>query len=250
MPVGDPNAAAQKRAEQGAILDLLKDDLARLRGRVSTEEYPKIDAHLTGLAALEQRLTAMPPAVACTAPAMPAAAATQNQNAAYPTEVNAMLDLVLHAFACDLTRVASVQLSHGFSGVIHTWLGQNTAHHTMSHDATVDRRPELQAIDKWYATQFASFLMKMDAIDEGNGTLLDNTLVVWGRELGTTSHAMQPWPVVMIGGAQGALRTGRFLDVSNQPHAQLLVSVQQMMGLDVSTIGNIDTNSGPLAKLA
>jgi hypothetical protein len=61
---------------------------------------------------------------------------------------------------------------------------------------------------------------------------------------------MQPWPVVMIGGAQGALRTGRFIDVSNQPHAQLLVSIQQMMGLDVSTFGNIDMNSGPLAKLA
>src|SRR5262249_3006278 len=157
-----PTVAAQKTAEQNAILDLLKDDLTRLKTRVSTEEYPKIEAHVGGLAKLQQRLTTMPPVVACDKPTMPAAAATRSQNAAYPTEVNAMLDIVLHAFACDLTRVASVQLSHGFSPIIHTWLGQSQGHHSMSHDATTDRRPELQAIDKWYATQFAAFLMKMD----------------------------------------------------------------------------------------
>jgi len=94
-------------------------------------------------------------------------------------------------------------------------------------------------------------LQALDAIDEGNGTLLDNTLVVWGRELGTTSHAMQPWPTLLVGGAQGALRTGRFLDVSKQPSACLLVSILQAMGLQGTTsIGNIDADSGPLSALA
>ena len=54
----------------------------------------------------------------------------------------------------------------------------------------------------------------------------------------------------MFGGAQGALRTGRFVDVNKEPHAKALVSICQMMGLDVSTFGNIDANSGPLTKLA
>jgi hypothetical protein len=62
---------------------------------------------------------------------------------------------------------------------------------------------------------------------------------------------MQPWPTVLIGGAQGALRTGRFLDVSNQPSAKLLVSILQAMGMSSTTsIGNIDADSGPLTGLA
>jgi len=87
-------------------------------------------------------------------------------------------------------------------------------------------------------------------VNEGNGTLLDNTLVIWGRELGTTSHRMQPHPVILAGGANAGLRTGRFLDVNNEPHVKLLVSIAQLMGLGVSSVGNIQPNSGPLTKLA
>jgi hypothetical protein len=114
----------------------------------------------------------------------------------------------------------------------------------------VDHRPDLQAIDTWYATQVADLLTKLDAVNEGTGTLLDNTLVVWGRELGTTSHRMQPVPFVMMGGGQLGLRAGRFIDVNNEPHAKMLVSIARMMGVDVANFGNIDVNSGPLVKLA
>jgi Protein of unknown function (DUF1552) len=162
----------------------------------------------------------------------------------------ARLGMIPAIFACDLTRVASVQLSCGFSNVTHTWLGQDTPHHRTSHE-NADNRDKLMAIDHWYAEQLFTMLSAMDAIDEGDGTLLDNTLVIWGRELGTTSHSMQPWPTVLIGGAQGALRTGRFLDVKGQPSAKLLVSVLQAMGMaDANSIGNIDVDSGPLVELA
>jgi hypothetical protein len=123
------------------------------------------------------------------------------------------------------------------------------AHHSISHE-NADNRDKLVAIDKWYATQVAGMLSAMDAIDEGNGTLLDNTLVVWGRELGSTSHRMQPMPLVLAGGAQRALRTGRFIDVNNEVHAKLLVSICQMMGLETNGVGDINPDSGPLVKLA
>jgi hypothetical protein len=246
------DAAAQKKKEQTSILDLVTGDLGRLRTRVSTEEYSKIDAHLAGIRALEQRLDTMMPVVnaGCTVPERPAASSKYANNTTFPTEVGAMLGLIPHVFACDLTRVASVQLSCGFSNVTHTWLGHDTAHHTMSHE-DADNRDKLAAIDNWYAQQIYTMLAAMDAIDEGDGTLLDNTLVVCGRELGSTSHAMQPWPTILIGGAQGGLRTGRFLDVNKEPSAKLLVSILRLMGMDaVSSIGNIDADSGPLAQLA
>jgi hypothetical protein len=115
---------------------------------------------------------------------------------------------------------------------------------------SADWRPQLQAIDTWYSTQFLSLLQKLDAVNEGNGTLLDNTLVVWGRELGNTSHAMAPWPVVLFGGKAAGLRSGRFLTLNNEPSAKLLVSIGQMMGLDITSFGDINPNSGPLTQLA
>jgi hypothetical protein len=115
----------------------------------------------------------------------------------------------------------------------------------MSHETGVDRKPELTAIDNWYATQVQYLLSALDAIPEGTGTLLDNMLVVWGRELANTNHAMQPHPIVLAGGAQGALRTGRFIDVKGEPHAKVLVSIMQMMGMTATTIGNINADSGP-----
>jgi len=244
-------AAAQKRREQQSVLDMLKGDVERLRGKVSSEEFPKIEAHLTGLRALETVLDAPDPPITsagCSVPARPEPSDRYANNEKYPTEVGAMLGMIPHIFACDLTRVASVQLSSGFSNVTHTWLGHSVAHHTMSHE-NVDNREGLMAIDAWYATQLLGMLQALDAVDEGGSTLLDNTLVVWARELGSTSHAMRPWPVVMFGGAELGLRGGRYLDVNNQPSAKLLVSICQMLGIETNNVGNIDMDSGPLAGL-
>jgi hypothetical protein len=251
-PTTEDPAAVQRRLEQKSIIDLVKGDLTKLRTKVSAEEYGKIDAHLEGLRAIEQRVTAVPPlpSAGCTLPARPEASDRFANNAKFPTEVGAVLGMVPHVLSCDLTRVMSVQLSCGFSNVTHTWLGHTAAHHSMSHQ-NADNREGLMAIDDWYCQHIVTMLNAMQAIDEGGSSLLDNTLVVWARELGTTSHAMRPWCVVLAGGSALGMRTGRFLDVSNEPSAKLLVSVCQMMGLTSQTgVGNIDAESGPLAGFA
>ena len=79
--------------------------------------------------------------------------------------------------------------------------------------------------------------------------MLDNTLVVWGREMGTTSHKMQPVNLVLAGGARGALPTGRFLDRNREPHAKLLVSICRLMGLaDVNGVGDINAELRPARR--
>lgn len=241
----DP-AVTRARNEKKALVDLVKADIQRIKTRVGAADYQKVDAHLTGLVELERRLvpptTTTPPGSGCTLPATPAS------NANFPTQITQMMDIVAHAFACDVTRVMSLQLSYAFSHVLHTWLGHSSDHHNMSHDGQ-DRVAELQAIDNWYAKQVAYMLGRMDAVNEGNGTLLDNTLIVWGRELGSTAHRMDRTPLLLIGKAGGALRTGRFLNFDGQEHAKLLVSVMQLMGLATSTVGNRAMNSGPLTGL-
>jgi len=248
-PTEDP-AVTRARAEQHAIVDLLKGDLSHIRQQVGATDYQKIDAHLEGVLEIERRIKpppTTPTTTGCTIPTAPTSLTANNDN--YPAQIKQMFDIAAHILACDVTRIMSIQLSRGFSNVTHTWLGQTSPHHTMSHDG-MDRRTELTAIDNWYAQQVAYFLAQLDAVNEGNGTLLDNTLIVWGRELGNTSHNMGRSPIIMAGKAGGALRTGRFLNFDGQQHVKLLVAIAQLMGMSATTsIGDRVTNSGPLTGL-
>lgn len=249
-PMMDDPTATMRRAEQQAIFDLLRQDMGRIRTRVGSEDYHKLDAHLDGLSVLEQRLQSMSNPVAsasCSLPTEPPSASGFG-GPAYNELIPPTMDIIAHALACDVTRVASLQMSYGFSYVTHTWLGHNSQHHTMSHDNS-DRRQELQDIDNWYSQQFLYLLEKLDSFPEGDGTLLDNTLVVWGRELGTTAHRFERSPLVIAGGKNLGVGGGRFLNFDGQKHAKLLVSIANIMGLETNGVGNIDPNSGGLAGL-
>ncbi len=246
MTTSDP-AADQRQLEQGAVVDWLRGDLGRLKRRIGSEDYAKVDAHLDGLLAIEQRLNATsggtsPVTLGCDPGSGPASGAN------YAEQLRQMMDIMVGALSCDVTRVISLQMSYAFSHITHTWLGHNDDHHNMSHDGS-DRTRELSEIDTWYSEQVAYLLSKMDAVSEGEGTLLDNSLVVIGRELGSTAHRMDRWPVVLAGGARGGLQGGRWLDVQGREHAELLVSIAQLMGVDINSVGNRAPDSGPLPGL-
>jgi hypothetical protein len=250
-PGEEPIDAALERTmlEQGAIVDLLKNDLTRIRRKVGSEDYYKLDAHLEGLLAIEQRLAGQAGGVvteSCSLPPQPTESGSGDQ--AFPQDIRNMMDITAHMLACDVTRIASLQMSYGFSYVRHSWLGHTSQHHTMSHDNT-DRRQELQEIDNWYSQQVLYLLQKLDSFPEGNGSVLDNTLVVWGRELGTTAHRFERSPLIVAGGANLGVVQGRNLNFDGQKHAKLLVSIAQVMGLETTTIGDIAPNSGPLSGL-
>ena len=93
------------------------------------------------------------------------------------------------------------------------------------------------------------FLDKLDAIPEGNGTMLDNSLVVWGSEIGKgNSHSFDNVPFVTAGGAGGKLKTGRYLQFDKVEHNRLLVSVAQLMGVpELEKFGGSDAKTGNLA---
>jgi hypothetical protein len=105
-------------------------------------------------------------------------------------------------------------------------------------------------VNVWYAEQFAALLDELDAVPEGDGTLLDHTVVLWGNELGRgNSHARTKIPFVMAGGANGYFRTNRFLQYDNDSHSNLLVSICNAMGMETTTFGNPAYCQGPLRML-
>lgn len=250
-PMTEPDLAAaeKERARQKAVVDLVAGDLQRLRTRLGSEDYAKVDQHLEALAAIERRIGAGGPGpggggtagLSCSKPNAPS-------GDGYDAKLKQMSDIAVAALSCDVTRVMSIQWSYAFSHIKHSWLGLGD-HHNYSHDGQ-DRRAELTKIDQWYAQQLLYLLQTLDSVPEGNGTLLDNTLVVCGRELGSTAHRMERAPFVLAGGAALGLVNGRWLDVDGQEHAKLLVSIGRLMGLDIDGFGNRAPNSGPLAGLA
>lgn len=247
MPEVDAEAA-RIYAEETALLNIDRASLHRIRSKVGRLDYDKIDRHLESLLELEQTLNA-PTAVVTDSCTLPATAS--GSGGSFPDQVRAMMDIIASTFACDLTRVMSLQMSHGFSDIAHgAWApgAGSTGHHTYAHNGVDDTGAQTQ-IDKWYASQVAYLVGLLDSIPEGEGSVLDNTLICWGRELGNTAHQFYDYPGILIGGGNLGLATGRNLDVSGSHHVQWLVSIANLMGVETHSIGNLRPDSGPLSGL-
>jgi hypothetical protein len=103
---------------------------------------------------------------------------------------------------------------------------------------------------RWHASQLAYFLDRLRSIPEGEGSLLDSTLIVWGNEVADgTIHSHVDMPFLLAGSAGGRLSTGRYLEYSSASHTQLLVSILNAMDVEAQSFGLDEFNDGPLAGL-
>ena len=241
----DP-AAALRRARRIHALDYLSEDLAGVQGRVGIDDRLKIEAHLATLDRVRLELDATPPET-CVPPEL--GGGTQ-----LPATARMQMQLVTSAFACDVAQVASIMWGGTPHGWRFDWLSSPIADgfHSMSHlgASNTAAQNDLIRACRWYAEQFRDLLMMLDAVPEGDGTLLDNTLVLWNTEVSAgNSHSFRNMPYVLAGGTNH-FRTGRYLSFSGEPHNGLLVSLCQAMGLDdVTTFGDPEYGSGPLPGL-
>jgi hypothetical protein len=248
----DPTVLAQQRARHKSILDAVGGEYTRISGQVSSADKQRLDAHLQAVREIETRLTADLSVnnTACVDPTVPAVDAQSND--AFPTVGGVMMDLLAMAFACDLTRVASMQWSRSVSQVRFTWLNIPDGHHDLSHrsDSDTDAVNKLTQINTWYAQQMAGLISRLQSTpDGGGGTLFDDTMVLWTNELAKgNTHSRQDAPYVMAGSAGGPLTTGRFLSYEGQGlnHNNLLVSILNALGIPDTTFGKADWCTGPL----
>lgn len=245
----DRTRAERERASRLGVLDFARGDLARLRGRLGAEERMRLDAHEAHFDSIERRLRIAE--LACSAPADPGPVDEWN-NDAIPDLGRLQMDLVLAALACDQTRVATIQ--YGRAGAQHrfTWLGfaedpdlgpmdDTVGHHALAHDeATPASRAKLVELNRWYAGELAHFLDGLAAMPEGEGSMLDHTLVCWMNEMGTGSHSLEDTPWVLAGNVGGALTTGRVHSFPREPHNRLLVTIARAFGLDLEGFGHAD----------
>ncbi len=234
-----------------SVLDFLKADIQALQPRLASEDRARLDAHLSGLRSVEQRLSGA--VNACSPLDLPAefdVRAIEN----FAQTGRLQTDLMVLAHACDLTRISTFMWANADSWQYFPFIDVNEEHHELSHasdddDASIQK---LVQINAWHAEQTAYLLLQLQNADNGDGTsLLDDSLILWGNELGAgNTHSYRDIPWLLAGGAGGYSKMGRSIHYQDRPHNDLLVSVCNAMGLDdVTTFGIPGVCTGPLVEL-
>jgi hypothetical protein len=237
--------AELSRKRRASTLDLVKGEYAKVLGRLGAEDRAKLTRHRDMIADLEAQIAGLAQ-IKCETPSRPATGLSAPQVADIT-----LSRLYAVAMACDLTRVALLgdfQPSAAEIGAPSTL----DVHQGVAHVSKTD--PAATYMTNYYAMhakQFANLIAAFKSVPEGNGTMLDNSLLLWIPELANGWHDLYNMMIVMAGGAGGAFRTGRYLkyaqnglapktgyDVKLGPaHSKLLVSILRAFGVDRSSIG-------------
>ncbi|MBC8073300.1 MAG: DUF1552 domain-containing protein [Deltaproteobacteria bacterium] len=272
--VTEPAALAKLRAERRSVLDHVYGDLMRMQPRLGSEDRSKLDGHMNAIRELEQQLEA---SGSCQVPSAPPRGdyETYIANPNLPEIMALQMDMLTIALACDMTRVGSMLWTNSTNlNVTFFWLGdeftdpgepQENAgfdgpyrhHHEISHNDEVDEQHTRMKnqVDQWFVSQLAYLLTKMKSIPEGDGTMLDNSVVVFANCQRTGGgHHIEDVPWILAGGCGGYFETGRLLrwagGTAGQgvPQNGVLVALCNAMGMPVETFGDPEYG-GELTRL-
>jgi hypothetical protein len=254
VPKND-NTAAKTNARRASILDAVRENFASYRKQLGGEDRARLDAHAEYVRAIEQRLN-VGVAAGCVAPTAPPAI---NYNTDHEGALKQHVDLLAMALSCDITRVVTLfpqtQQANNPGGIsIPGGNWHNFLHGPAgSAEVTATRR----SVFRWHYQLLAHLLKKLKETPEGNGSLLDNTLVVAMSEFGTGSthdwdqknSPTRGLPVVLAGSLGGKIKTGRHVEQLGRSHNDLLVTLLQLFGHQDTTFGNPAFCTGPIKEL-
>lgn len=150
-----------------------------------------------------------------------------------------MCDIIALAFQTDRTRVATLLLTNNLSGQVYPFLGLNVDHHNYSHGW---KNSEFAAITRFWVSQYAYLVKKLNSMQEGSGTVLDNTCLMMANEQ-WTAHSAPRVPLIMAGGLSGQLKTGRSVDFESAKErrmSSLYMTLLERMGMPQADFGNSD----------
>ncbi len=237
-------AALKKRS----ILDAVLAQFNTLKKRVTAAERIKLEAHAARVRDLEIRLTMLPTGT-CTAPVTPRELPYETENG-MPDVSKEHLDLLSLAFTCDLTRVATIMFSDAKNHIAMPFINVTSDVHNVSHysDGDLNRQP-LANRDRWVVDQFASLATSLANATEGNGSILDNTLMLMGSDVAKGNlHSHDNMPLLMAGHGAG-FRMGRYVQAGSRSHNELLLSILQGLGGTQTVFGDPAFCTGPMPNM-
>jgi hypothetical protein len=236
---GDTDAERALISRQtSSILDLIGDRTKALRNQVGSADQHVMDSYLDTIREIERRLEKAKERD-LSAINLPDAPAGELDN--FTEQVNMMFDLIALAYQANLTRVASYMMVAEGTARAYNHLGVSDGFHAVSHHANLpDRLVKLTNIQTWHMQQFAKFVDKLAATPDGDGSLLDHSLLMYGSNMSNSDrHNNYPLPIILVGGANGKLKGGKHIvPAENTPVANLHLTVLNMLGIPQDKFSN------------
>ena len=237
----------ERTARRKSVLDFVLADAKGLQNKLGATDSRKLDEYFSSVRDIEQRLARaeqMPPVTAPNGVETPS-----GKPADYAEHVRLMCDLLILGFQADVTRVATFVLANEGSNRTYPWAGVNEAHHGLSHHGNDPKKKQkIRDINTFHTTQLAYLLEKMKAIPEGDGTLLDHTMLAYGSgNSDGNRHNHEDLPVLVAGGGCGTIQGGRHVRFPKEtPLNNLWLAMLDRMDVNVDTLGD---STGTLAGL-
>ena len=244
---GKPSQGAK---QDKVLLDLVLDDARQLRKRLGTGDQHRVDEYLSVIRSLEDRLqrASRPESTWKARAAMdPAAQPAAGIPKSHTEHTQLMLDMIAVAFQTDTTRVSTFMFGNEVTNLNFSFLdGVKGSHHSISHhQKDADKLRQYQLICRWHLEQYAYLLRKLRGMKEGEGTVLDNSMILFGGGLRDgNAHDPHNLPIAVAGRAGGRLATGQHLSYTKDtPLANLYVSMLDAFGTPVERFAD---STGPL----
>ena len=233
-----PEEQERRNALQASVLDSVAGELDALNAKLSPAARALLEEHLTLVRAQELKLGQPITPHLCDLPDTPTTGGLANT-------WKAQHDNIVTAFRCGVTRVASLRAG-GWGGIEsggYDEIGITVGHHSAAHSGP---DADLIAINRFHAEQLADLIGMLDAVEEGDGTLLDNTVVIWVNELGLgpfNHHSRSDVHVVMAGGKNAGFKNGQFVNVGGVDYQHLLYTLAAMVGqVSIAKFGHHGTD--------
>ncbi len=251
---GEGGSPEQRRAALGkraSLLDWVREDMVRLQQKLGPNDRAKIDQYLDSVREVERRIEKAEAQASDNL--LPDLDRPVGVPAAYADHARLMFDLQVLAMQADVTRVITFQLARESSNRTYPEIGVPDPHHPISHHGgDPEKLAQLAKINQFHISLFAEFLEKLKAVPEGDGSLLDHTLYLYGSGMGNPNiHDHVNLPVVVAGGGAGTARGGRHIKYDEpMPMANLHLTLLDSVGVHLDAFsdstGKIDTLIAPV----
>ena len=240
-----PIEDTKRKLYQASIIDFVLDDAQQLRRRLGLNDRQKIDEYLTSVREIEVRIAKFG-----AAESRPPAGSVRPQGIPdnLREQIRLMFDLIAIAFQSDTSRICTFMFANEGSNRDYALLNVSDGHHDLSHHGGDQKKHEkLKIINRFHVEQFAYLLGKLKGVREGNGSLLDNVMIVYGSGIcDGDRHNHDDLPILLAGRGNGTLKPGRHLKVEPQPLNNLYLSMLDRMGVKLDRLGD---STGRLTKL-
>ena len=236
-----------------SVLDAVADDNRRLQARLGRADRLRLEQHFTAIREIELRLRRLqedPPNYAsCARPEMPPSELPPDERGRPDVDEHnrLMAELSAMAFACDQTRIITYMLSPPVSDIVFPVGDLDViddgnrllkGHHDLTHNEPDPTMPKVREIVVYIMERLATYMEILDSVPEGDGTLLDHSLVLATTDSSNPRlHSLEDFPVLLFGGADGKLAMNRHVQGNSDNAAKVLMSVARAMGVNRSSIG-------------